>query len=114
MTFDEIESVLGIAVVRILVDTVSNAHGVAGSLGNEMQVRQAITELLLALLCAAIITPPDGAIERAETATERLLTIVEKSVQMASQRPSHQPCIDCGAMLCDCDFSKIFCRAFPN
>lgn len=78
MTYDDIKSVLGDEVVDELQAAVKRAYVASQATGTPDVGQQAISELLVAMLAAVLVTPTtcEGAPERVTTACARLEALV--------------------------------------
>lgn len=81
MLSDEIEAVLGQAAVDAVEQAIEQAF-VAGR--GRAAGKEAVHELLLGMLAAVIITPADGATDRARLCAGRLVDLVD--VALAAPR----------------------------
>lgn len=80
MIMDEIEAILGRHVVEAIEDAVRAGFAAAQANGNRETGASAVRELLISLLAAAVITPRDGAQQRADAAAGRLKDLVAASL----------------------------------
>jgi hypothetical protein len=80
MTFDEIEDVLGVSVVQRIEAAISEAYAIADKCGDQNIGAVAVETLLLYFVAAAIMTAPDGALEKARERGKLLNEIVEHSL----------------------------------
>lgn len=86
MTFDDVESVLGSEVVAKIEAAILEAFSTAERAHDGALARAAVIELLVSYLAAAIITPLDGAGERARDAATLLLAVVDTSIILQAQK----------------------------
>ncbi|HRK20096.1 MAG TPA: hypothetical protein PK970_14170 [Hyphomicrobiaceae bacterium] len=107
MTFDEIESVLGISAAQAVVDSIRHALEPRSIAAGDPQRQDAVEALLIALLAAVIITPKDGAIGRVEAAMENLEKIVTASLATRADDVPRGPGMDGGTEPCEPDLTPL-------
>lgn len=80
MTPDDISTILSDKIVKAVENACKNAIDAAGRHDDPTEGMEAARQLLLQLLCAAIITPQNGAQERAKRCAEHLVKIVDAAI----------------------------------
>ena len=80
MRIEDIEDLLGLEAVELIEHACTVAFKAAEKSKDQPQALEAIRELLLQMLSAAIITPPDGAVERTSDAAQKLALYVNASL----------------------------------
>lgn len=80
MTFVEIEALLGDRVVQLVESAILSAYEAAENCEDQTQGATAVKALLVYTLAAAIITPREGAVERAKDYGQHLVEIVEHAL----------------------------------
>lgn len=80
MTFGEIEALLGDRTVQHVEAAIMSAFKAAENCENQAEGATAVKALLVYTLAAAIITPRDGAVERAKDYGQHLIEIIEHTL----------------------------------